>query len=205
MLQKLISNQPQWIAAVKHRERDVLTGRDETSVKVSYELGSYNMDDLYGYKENCGSSAACINEFISRYYDKIEAGNRLSFSAEYVRKDAYRFMMDGFEAFNLAKESSLIASAAYGRTFDSSNFLGGAEFFSERPARLDITLAYEDVDSDPMRNNRFVSSATVTQELAQGGFITLGMAYANKPEYLGEVDQELSARLGINFKLGSVE
>ena len=39
----------------------------------------------------------------------------------------------------------------------------------------------------------------------RGGFRTPDMAYANEPGILGDVDRELSARLGINFKMGSGE
>ena len=148
MLQKLVGNQPQWVAAVKYRHRDVLTGRDETSVKLSYEMGSYNMKDLYDHQQGCSSDALCINDFLQKNRAKIESGSRLSFSAEFVRKDGYNFMMTDFPEFNLSREKSLIASAAYGRSFDSSKFLGGAEFFTDKPAHLDIGLSYEDVDND---------------------------------------------------------
>ena len=51
-----------------------------------------------------------------------------------------------------------------------------------------------------MRNDRFVATATYTFNLA-----SFSLVWANKPEYLGEVDKELSARVGLKFKLNMKE
>lgn len=203
MLQKLVGNQPQWAVSLRHREMNDLTGRDETGIKLSYEFGSDNMDDLYAYRADCERDANCIRDFLASRGDAITRGSRLSVSAEYVRKDAYNFSMMGFTPLSMEKEKSLVASGAFSRSYASDALLGGTDLFAGKPGHLDVSVSYENVDNDPMRNDRFLATATFTQEIAQGAFLTLGAVYANKPEYRGQVDEELSARLGVNFKLGA--
>jgi len=68
-------------------------------------------------------------------------------------------------------------------------------------ARIDVEAKYEDVSDDPMRQSRFVATATYSQNLFDGNGLSLSIVYANRPEYRGEVDEEFSARAGLKFKI----
>ena len=46
-----------------------------------------------------------------------------------------------------------------------------------------------------------LADATLTQEVSLGATLTLGLVYANKPEYRVDVDKEFSARFGVNYKI----
>ena len=65
---------------------------------------------------------------------------------------------------------------------------------------FELNAAREYNDSDQM-NDRTVFTLTGTRNLLPGMSLTAGLVWANKPEFRGEVDQELSARLGLNYKL----
>ncbi len=52
-----------------------------------------------------------------------------------------------------------------------------------------------------MRQSRFVATATLSQKITACTVFSASAVYANKPEYLGEVDEEVSARFG--FRWGS--
>ena len=67
--------------------------------------------------------------------------------------------------------------------------------------KLDLNVGYEDVSDDPMRNDRLTGAITATQELTGGLQLTLGVVWANRAEYLPDNDSELTARIGLNFKL----
>lgn len=67
--------------------------------------------------------------------------------------------------------------------------------------RFDLEAKHEDVSGDPMKNDRTIAAATLTQNLIDGNVLSFGVVFASKPEYLGEVDKELSARVGLKYKL----
>lgn len=66
-------------------------------------------------------------------------------------------------------------------------------------SRLDLEAKYESVSGDPLPNDRLVATATFTQSIFSGNGVALSVVYASTPEYLGEVDQEFSARAGFKF------
>jgi hypothetical protein len=88
----------------------------------------------------------------------------------------------------------LAVSAVYGQNI-------GAVKPDGRRARLDASLTYEDFSDDPLRQNRGIANFTLTYPLLEGFFLTLGAVYATKPEFRGEVDEELGARAGITYKI----
>ena len=46
-----------------------------------------------------------------------------------------------------------------------------------------------------------MATATFTQKMSDDSTASLSFIYASKPELLGEVDKNLSARLGIKYKM----
>ncbi|HEU4557004.1 MAG TPA: hypothetical protein VFS20_04110, partial [Longimicrobium sp.] len=66
---------------------------------------------------------------------------------------------------------------------------------------LDLTASYKMVRDDPLRQDRFVANASYTYRLSDGTSGTLGVTYANKPEFLGDVDRKFGAHVGVTVKL----
>ena len=56
-----------------------------------------------------------------------------------------------------------------------------------------------------MRQSRFVGTATVSHKLTNGTSVSFSAVYANRPEFRGDVDKELSARFGLRWKLKEKE
>jgi hypothetical protein len=50
-----------------------------------------------------------------------------------------------------------------------------------------------------MRQSRLTATATLSQKMSDKSIFSIGVAWAEKPEYLGEVDEELSANLGLRW------
>ena len=67
--------------------------------------------------------------------------------------------------------------------------------------RFDAKLSYEDFSDDPSRQDRGLATLTFSYPVGQGFFVTLGAVYATKPEFRGDVDEEISTRLGFTYKL----
>ena len=104
--------------------------------------------------------------------------------------------MIALTAMASGKSSALIAWVAIGRQFQllPKNDLP--------QGKRDFGLSYDDVDDDPARQDRAIGNITFTQQLAKATQFTIGLIWANKPEYRGDVDEELSARVGLNYKFG---
>jgi len=192
----LIDNQPQISFTADYRSREEAAGPDEFKASFSYERGDRDVNDL---RSHCGGtfSAACIASFIENSDNEsgIRASKRIRFNADYTKISRLDFVLPapGFSYFAEATER-LSVSAIFGRNI-------GATKADGRRARLDASLGYEDFSDDPLRQNRGVANLTLTYPLMQGFFLTFGAVYATKPEFRGEVDEEIGARAGITYKI----
>ena len=52
-----------------------------------------------------------------------------------------------------------------------------------------------------MRQDRWVSTLTLSQRVSEEASLAVSLIYANKPEFRGMVDEELSARAGLKFEV----
>ena len=96
------------------------------------------------------------------------------------------------------KERSAKANLSYGRYLN----LGLNPSLLEGKAKLDFTVSYEDVLNDPIRQDRTLAVLSFSQGVANGFSLSASLVWANKPEYRGNVDEEFSANLGLNYKFG---
>lgn len=194
-MSRLIDNQPQLYFSVQGHVNDEVVGPDDLSIKLTYEKGFYNINRL---RKRCDPDdfrkfANCYRGFVDSNKTAIEGGNRLGFSLEYKKTNAYTYSVPGQNlTFNADKAKSLISSLTYSR------FIGNIRTGN---TRMDINLSYDDVSGDPMRQGRGLGSVVLTHKLANGVAASIGLVYANKPEFRGNVDEELSAKLGLNYKL----
>jgi hypothetical protein len=149
--------------------------------------------------QTCASTATCLRQYIDENRDSIRQGDRLSFSLAFVDTDDFHYDSGGV-LLDVPSERSLVAQLKYGRNLGARD---GDAVFGGRRSRIDLTASFEDVNDDPARQNRSLANVTFSQEVSQGLFLTVGLVWANKPEYRGAVEEELSARAGINYKLAS--
>lgn len=194
---KLVKNQPQLIFSGGYQGRDDRAGTDEWNAKVTYELGFFNVNRLV---RRCGGELyADKGECLSKYLkDTAEAKDpgRFSFSLEYIDRAAYSYA-DDVSGLNLDLDGShsLIAEVVYGRSV-------GATGAGLGDLRIDAGFKYEDVSDDDMRNNRATASFTLSRTLIKELSLSLGLVWANKPEFRMEAEADLTARLGLTYKLG---
>lgn len=217
-LVELANNQPQLILAVKGSVRDDLVGPNDLTVSFSYEFGGVNINDYREYSAEqrrqdasrtsnwlcsrmtesglVASEASCLQSFVAANSGTIEEGNRLALSIDYIEKESYDFNRSGYSLMQ-DSERSLVARFTYGRYLD----MGFAEEIIGGRSRLDVSMSYENVGDDPARDDRALANITLSQEISPGLFLTLGIQWANKPEYRAMSDEDLTARAGISYKL----
>jgi hypothetical protein len=198
-LLKLVNNQPQLVFSVKANIRDTVVGPDEYSAKLVYEFGGANVNRYRAYaaEKNCASDPfLCVSRYLASAGSSVDQGRRLAASIEYTSHESYEFASGAYQ-LSLPSDRSLVAKLAYGQyvTF------GARASAATNRSRFDLSVSFEDVSNDSARQNRAIASATFAQEIGSGLFLTLGVQWANKPEFRGPVDHEVSALAGINYKL----
>ncbi len=201
MFAELVNNQPQLTVSAEFRERDVIVGAREKSLKIAYEFGFASAGGFEAASgaacDNPGdvsAASACLTAF-KRYVDDREQhlrnADRFVAELSYVEIDDYAFERDGI---SLAREgtSRLDISLGAGRTLRA---LG-----DDRETRVDLVAKYEDHDDDPERRDRLVATLTLTTKVA-GISMPISLVYANHSQFLPEVDEQLTAHIGVKFAM----
>jgi len=208
----LLDNQPQLNFSAQQSFRDDVLGGDVTSGKVSYEWGRANLNNAFRTKrcqEDLDTPATntieaatlerCLTEytaFVDKNQGHLRDGEKFSFTAEYLSVKAKTFDLpaQGLTGLRVNGAKKVIVKVGYGRYFADPT--GGTD-----PVRLDFVGSYEDVSDDPMRQDRGVATLTITRKFGTIS-VPLGIVYANRGEFLGEVDKKFSAHVGLKFDLG---
>ena len=190
---KLVANQPQFILTAGYNARDELVGRDSWSASVKYELGRANVN---GLRRACSElTLECYSDFLDQQKTALTKNWRVSFEGTYSQMQTYDYTSpDGMVSLKLDEAQNWNVMLSAGRTLRLTD--EGLEL-----TRFDLEAAYEDVSGDTQKQARFVSTATFTQRISDTMSVAAGVVYANRPEYLGQVDEELSARAGLKLKL----
>ncbi len=205
---QLINNQPQLHFTWSRALRDEWFGPSSFSGRVTFEKGLGNsLNDLRSSAagrcdEDDGADATgCLDAlaaFASRPSRKaaIKAGTRLAVFAEFTQVDDYSKVIDDYNV-NVAfeKKTGWAAGLDFGR-------LVGVSDDGTASARVDGSFRYEKPAHKILSNERLVASLTVTKKVGDIS-VPFGLVYANKPEFLKDVDHELSAHVGVKFNLFS--
>lgn len=212
---ELVANQPQLHLSLTATEREPLVGADTMSGKLTFEWARVNLahamsEDCHRRLEQGGELGpapafvdACAREYtsyVTANAAEITEGERISFTLEYESVESLVVPLStllpdaGVEDFRSPSSKTRIAKLGWSRNF------GGLQ---GQPTRFDLVAGYEDVTDDPARRDRLV--ATATMNLKFGGMdVPFGIVYANHGKYLGEVDEQFSAHLGLKFDLKSL-
>jgi hypothetical protein len=212
----LVANQPQLVFTAAFRDRHELVGATEMRVGVTYEWSRINLnyvlsgscrdrqasaDKQVAQADQDKRAAGCLRDYtanVERIADEIEDGERFSFTGEYVDIDSRSVTLESLAgtALSFPSAKKLVLGVGWSRYFA----VGGGE----EMARLDLAAKYEDVSDDPERRDRGVATLTLTRKF-NGIEVPLGIVYANHGEFLGEVDEQLSAHVGLKFGLDPKE
>ncbi len=199
VLAELLANQPKLQFSVTYLKRDDAIGANEFSVKTSYSFGGMSLSRLL---KNKGQRT-----FLQAYNDHTECltasllengpsrkdcgvGGAFSIALEYSDIDDQEF---GFSGVSFVKKggSKLIGSVAYDRTL----VWDGAEPVFDIAASLE----FEEFLSNTKGNDRVLATLTLTRKVNDRLSIPFSIQYANKSEFLEDVDSKVSANLGIKY------
>jgi len=198
-LATLINNNDQLHFTGAYRARDSFAGPNEWSFQCSYELG------IKSFKGYINSLDKDEEPSLNNLKDYLEEKNwfnseaRFAFTASYAEIDALNLALRSMEGmppvtFTQEKDKRLELSVGFGGYTNWDK--------QENPVgRLDFSLSYEDWDSDVNRQDRGIATLSYTYEVGSNISIPLTLTYANHSRYLGEVDTELNAHVGLSYKI----
>ena len=201
----LLANQSQLVVTTGYRFRNALVGANALSIKASYEWGMISFEDFVRTGATCTGADATDDACLRAFGDWISpikgqlTQDRLAVSLEYVNTETYT-LSEPLYAINVSTPNthSLVGALKYGRMLSS----GGAK----AGVRLDLSASYENVSSQStgssalVKESRFVATATLTVRISDALQIPVGVIYASKPEYVGDVDKKWGAHLGLTFR-----
>jgi hypothetical protein len=205
-LSMLVNNQPQLNASVDYRYRDDPVGPDEVTASLRLETGWHNMIGLRNRcRRNTNLQAAEDSEFgrciasalihDDRMAEAIGRGQRFTLKIDLHNRAEYDFVLAS-EGIAVTEDRSLELDGglAYGQYF------GRLADGTRRP-RIDGDVSYKHQVEGELRNDRLVAKIAFTQPLSDQLGAVFGAVWANKPEFVGEVQRRVSATLGLTYKL----
>lgn len=196
-ISELINNQPQANATVEYRYRTDVAGPDEWKGKARFEYSRANMNRLRGFCAPGPVDLACLARFTSSdgVLASLSRGGRFWTELDVNHRPTYRVSLaDEGVAFSLASATTLAVSGGYGAYF--GNPADGAN-----RDRFDLQGKYDFARDDALRQDRFVGTAFYTRHLSDQSSAVLGLTWASKPEFVGDVNRRLGANLGFTYKL----
>lgn len=204
-LANLVEQQPQLLFTLSHDIRDSIVGPEKTSAKLTWEFTSRNLSN---FLSDTGSAcrdadqvrqggdvyARCVDalsRYVSTYADALEKQPRWKLSAAYQRVDAVRYSFpDDDVTLELPKTERIEVALGWGRPLNNA----------KNADRLDLEAAYDsNIDNDTSNKERLKATLTYTRRVSDMD-VPFSIVYANKNEYLGEVDHQISLHVGIKFK-----
>jgi hypothetical protein len=203
-LAELVEQQPQLLFSVSHDIRDEIVGPEKTSVTLTWEGSRANLSAfLGGDGADCAKKEVadgkdtyklCVSE-LQKYigddalYLKQQFRWKLSASFQRVQKLTLRYPDDAVE-LNLPKTDRFEVAFGLGRAL-------GTVANSDR---IDFELAYDsNLDNDTTNKERVKATLTYLRRIGDTD-MPFSIVYANKNEFLGEVDHQISLHLGLKFR-----
>jgi hypothetical protein len=197
----LVEEQPQLLVSLSHKSRDDIVGPDETSAGLTWEWSHRNLSAFLHDKGkpclheevNLGGAvyARCVKELGDYLAQDFNEQWRFKLEAKYKRVGAVTFADPEYEVeFALPKTKRIEVTFGMGREFSGKPDLG----------RLDFEVSYDsNVDNDTSNKDRLKAAITLTKRMGDLD-VPFSVVYANKNQFLGEVDHQIGMHVGVKFR-----
>ncbi len=196
-LADLIEGEPKLTAEGSFRRRTGAAGPDEGTFSLRYEIGSVSYSGMKSWAKRTGkdlTAVATVQEYLKT---RPASTPGFSFTVDYTKTRDFQFALPGDASLDTPGSHKL-----------SATLHGGMYFGNSRSGRLELDATYDDVTDDPARQDRFVATVSWIESLKDslakvvgGSELVVKLVYANKPEFLGDVDRNLGLRFGLKWSL----
>ena len=204
-LADLVEQQPQLLFSLSHDIRDEIVGPEQTSGTITWEMTRRNLGAFLrregractALEVGTGKSAQydrCVNalaEYVGKDGIDLQKQWRVKLAASYhrVKGITYTYAADNVN-LTLPEQDRWEIALAAGRPMGVGANVG----------RLDFELAYDsNLDNDTTNKERFKATLTYTRRVGDMD-MPFSVVYANKDQFLGEVDHQISLHLGLKFR-----
>jgi hypothetical protein len=199
-LADLIDGEPHFTVEAAFRRRVDAVGQDVRSASLRYEIGNVSYRDFKSWAKKQGKDLGTASA--QDYLEARQASAALpkfSLSADYSSSPELRIPLAAGVPDFVASDASKISVAAR----------GGLYFGGGRDRRLELEATYDDVSDDPARQDRLIGKLSWVEKMdgmlatLAGSDLVVTLVYASKPEFRGDVDQDLGVRFGLKWSLGA--
>ncbi|HYN82318.1 MAG TPA: hypothetical protein VES88_12510 [Gemmatimonadaceae bacterium] len=199
-LEDLLNNQPQLNITGFTRRRSRTVGPNGLKASLKYEYSPVNLNKARAYcaQQDPGRSPTlhpqCYNDYLSQpgVLTSLDRGTRIWFVVDVLRIDAYKFAFPPDSA-PVSKPRNLVMEPAAG--------FGSFLPVPDQTARIDAEIRYRYSDDETVREKRWVGTVTLTQKINDQSDGILTLKWANKAEFLGDVDHKVRLNLGYSYKV----
>lgn len=201
-LAELVEQQPQLLFSLRHDIRDDIVGPDRTAATVTWEMTRRNFGAfMRGEGRACTAANvaeggteydACtkaLTEYLSEAAMSQQWRAKVEASYKRVKALSYAYPDDNVNLL-LPKQDRWEVAVGAGRAL-SQDKNGG---------RLDLALSYDsNLDNDSNNKERVKATVTYTRRVGDVD-LPFSLVYANKDEFLGELDHQISMNFGLRFR-----
>lgn len=201
-LENLLNNQRQLNFSGKYLVRRDIVGPKQGTGSLRWEYSPVNLTAAQDYcgKRNGGRmdlTAECYQAYLNQpgVLASLERGDRIWLTVDLSQTPAYDFGIPGDTARVVKPQSFAVEPAVGGGAY----LMAGGQRF-----RLDAELRYRLSSEQQVRENRLVGTATMTQKVNDQSSAVLTIKWANKTEFLGDIDKKVTVNIGVSFKMSEM-
>ncbi len=208
-LADLIHNQPQLVFDLSYRDPGEWVGQEAFAVSGRAEWGTRNLNSVLRRARRQDPGMTASRRLLSAYRDVVgragdpepQSGWRGTATLSFRRLEE---LTTGIPFGDSVIDVTVPEVEEWVGKFQVSRFadwhamtIGGT---TVKP-RVDLSLELVETDGDDNRQDRKVATLTYDLPVAEGVAIPVTLVYADKAEFRGDPDHELSGHVGLSYKL----
>lgn len=208
-LANLIHNQPQLIVDLTYRNPNEFVGQEAFAVSARAEWGTRNLNSVIRRARNEYSDIEESRRLLVAYRDVVgragdpepQSGWRGTATLSYRRLEELTAGLpfgDTVTDVTVPEVEEWVGKVQVSRFADWHAMTIGGIIVTPR---VDLSLEVVETDGDDNRQDRKVGTLTYDLPVADGVAIPITLVYADKAEFRGDPDHELSGRVGLSYKL----
>lgn len=185
-LAKRIANQPQVSLSATAMRRDRLVGRHEGAITGEFDWGPDNLNKCRG-EMKCVAGEVGTDKFVAI----ITWTHRLSYDLDSIPGDVDS---TGFQPIHLPRSSATTAKVQWEHDL--------SKMVDNQRVHLAVNFEFSSRDDvEQIGRTRFATTTTLSIPLSKDITFPVSLTWANRPEFLGDIERKLGMHFGLTYRL----